>query len=162
MYFLSDLCPPCLFGIVARKLFYSPLRSFTCKFFIPCNFFLSSLVFIVYNPIYALISLICLFLTAAFFLIAIGAEFLGMIYLIIYIGAIAILFLFVIMMFNLRELQDKISKVQDQDFFQISFTLYILVTAKFYQLLSENLLDIIGQNFSHNKMLMAKYFLISG
>jgi len=102
------------------------------------------------------------FFDRCFFLIAIGAEFLGMIYLIIYIGAIAILFLFVIMMFNLRDLQDKISKVQDQDFFQISFTLYILVTAKFYQLLSENFIDIIGQNFSHNKILLAKYFLIQG
>jgi NADH:ubiquinone oxidoreductase subunit 6 (subunit J) len=132
------------------------------NFLSPAIFFLSSLVFIVYNPIYALISLICLFLGAAFFLISIGAEFLGMIYLIIYIGAIAILFLFVIMMFNLRDLQDKISKVQDQDFFQISFTLYILAMAKFYQLFSENILDIIGQNFSHNKILIAKYFLIQG
>ena len=128
----------------------------------PAILFLSVLVFIVYNPIYALISLILLFLSAAFFLIAIGAEFLGMIYLIIYIGAIAILFLFVIMMFNLRDLQNKISKVKDHDFFQVSFVLYILLLGKSYQLVTESLLDIVEQNFSHNKILMAKYFLIHG
>lgn len=42
-------------------------------------------------------------------LLSIKIEFLAMIFLIIYIGAISILFLFVIMMFNLKDL-DHISK----------------------------------------------------
>ncbi len=42
-------------------------------------------------------------------LLSIKIEFLAMIFLIIYIGAISILFLFVIMMFNLKDL-DQVAK----------------------------------------------------
>jgi len=67
---------------------------------------LSFVVIVIPNPIYALVSLILIFFNTALFLIGIQVEFLALIYIIIYIGAIAILFLFVIMMFNLKELQD--------------------------------------------------------
>lgn len=67
--------------------------------------FLSGLVVLNTNPIYSLASLILVFFSAAVFLLSLKINFLAMIYLIIYIGAIAILFLFVIMMFNLRNLK---------------------------------------------------------
>jgi NADH:ubiquinone oxidoreductase subunit 6 (subunit J) len=50
-----------------------------------------------------------------------------MIYLIIYIGAIAILFLFVIMMFNLRELKQQSTPINDDNSLRISFSLYVLI-----------------------------------
>ena len=37
----------------------------------------------------------------------IGAEFLGMIMLIVYVGAVAVLFLFVVMMLNVSQLEDE-------------------------------------------------------
>lgn len=46
--------------------------------------------------------LICVFLLSALCFLLIGAEFLSVLLIIIYIGAISILFLFVIMMLNLR------------------------------------------------------------
>ena len=79
------------------------------------------------NPIYALICLIIIFFSAAVFLLSINVNFLAMIYLIIYIGAIAILFLFVIMMFNLRELKQHSNQINDYNSLSISFGLYFLV-----------------------------------
>jgi NADH:ubiquinone oxidoreductase subunit 6 (subunit J) len=57
------------------------------------------------HPIYALIVLIGIFLNAAFFLFHQHIQFIALIYIIIYIGAISILFLFVLMMFNLKKLK---------------------------------------------------------
>src|ERR1700679_600472 len=89
--------------------------------------FLSLLVILNTNPIYSLICLILVFFSAALFLLSIQVNFLAMIYLIIYIGAIAILFLFVIMMFNLRELNQQATDINDYSFLSISFSLYFFV-----------------------------------
>lgn len=59
------------------------------------------------NPIYSLISLITVFFSVIIILLLLNVEFLSLIFLIIYIGAIAILFLFVIMMFNIKQLQSQ-------------------------------------------------------
>lgn len=89
--------------------------------------FLSILVITLSNPIYALICLILVFFSAVLFLLSINVNFLAMIYLIIYIGAIAILFLFVIMMFNLKELNQQVTKINDYSFLSVSFNLYFLI-----------------------------------
>ena len=67
------------------------------------------------NLIHALICLILVFFNTALLLLSMNVNFLAMIYLIIYIGAIAILFLFVLMMFNLRELIEHTKKVPNMD-----------------------------------------------
>jgi NADH-quinone oxidoreductase subunit J len=54
------------------------------------------------NAITAVLYLICVFLLSALCFLLLGAEFLSVLLIIIYIGAISILFLFVIMMLNLR------------------------------------------------------------
>ena len=54
------------------------------------------------NPVIAVIFLISLFINTAVFLILLGLGFLGISYIIIYIGAITVLFLFIIMMLNIR------------------------------------------------------------
>nr|QUQ05913.1 NADH dehydrogenase subunit 6 [Microconidiobolus nodosus] len=54
------------------------------------------------NPIFSVIGFISLFSFASFYLLFLGIGFLGLTYLIIYVGAIAILFLFVVMMINLK------------------------------------------------------------
>ena len=95
---------------------------------------LSLFVILLPNPIYALICLILVFFSSALFLLSMNVQFLAMIYLIIYIGAIAILFLFVIMMFNLRQLQQQSTHMNDYSFFSMSFVLCFLVLYKFYGL----------------------------
>jgi NADH-ubiquinone oxidoreductase chain 6 len=54
------------------------------------------------NPVISVIFLIATFVQAAVFLILIGINFIGLAYIVIYVGAIAVLFLFVIMMINIK------------------------------------------------------------
>src|SRR6266403_6201934 len=54
------------------------------------------------NPVIAVIFLISVFVNAAGFLILLGVGFIGISYIILYVGAITVLFLFVIMMFNIK------------------------------------------------------------
>lgn len=54
------------------------------------------------NPVISVLFLISVFINVAGYLVLLGVAYLGLAYLIIYVGAIAILFLFVIMMLNLR------------------------------------------------------------
>ena len=54
------------------------------------------------NPVIAVIFLISLFVNAAGYLIFTGVGFIGITYIILYVGAITVLFLFVIMMINIK------------------------------------------------------------
>lgn len=54
------------------------------------------------NPVISVIFLITTFVCAAIYLILIGINFIGISYIVIYVGAIAVLFLFVIMMINIK------------------------------------------------------------
>lgn len=54
------------------------------------------------NPIYSILFLILTFTSFVLFLVQLGIEFIALLFLIIYVGAISILFLFVIMMLNVR------------------------------------------------------------
>jgi NADH-ubiquinone oxidoreductase chain 6 len=60
------------------------------------------LVIISKNPVISVIFLISLVLNSALFLVVKGMPFLGISYILIYLGAIIVLFLFVIMMINVR------------------------------------------------------------
>lgn len=63
------------------------------------------------NPIVSVLHLIALFAYVSFYLIIIGLNFIGLSYLIVYIGAVSILFLFILMLINIRtsELQSNTS-----------------------------------------------------
>ena len=54
------------------------------------------------NPIYSVLFLILAFLNAAALFLLIGAEFIAMILIIVYVGAVAVLFLFVVMMLDIK------------------------------------------------------------
>ena|ERR1700748_320518 len=60
------------------------------------------LVIISKNPVISVIFLISLVLNSALFLMVKGMPFLGISYILIYLGAIIVLFLFVIMMINIK------------------------------------------------------------
>ena len=62
----------------------------------------SFFVIISRNPVHSILSLILVFFNAASLLIILGAEFLAMLFVIVYVGAVAVLFLFVIMMLNIK------------------------------------------------------------
>lgn len=62
------------------------------------------------NPIHSVLFLILVFLNASALLMLLGVDFIAMLFLVVYVGAIAILFLFVVMMLNIRVLDEKISR----------------------------------------------------
>src|ERR1700743_2176684 len=57
------------------------------------------------NSVHSVLYLILVFLLCSLLFIYLGADFIGLIILIVYIGAIAVLFLFVVMMLNIRLLE---------------------------------------------------------
>ena len=71
------------------------------SFFLLLNL-ISALVFTVYNPVYAAFWLIMTFFLSAILIWIFNSSFFALIYIIIYVGAIAVLFLFVIMMLEIK------------------------------------------------------------
>ena len=77
------------------------------------------------NPIESVLFLILAFFNAAAILFLFHAEFLGLIFIIIYVGAIAVLFLFVIMMLNIK------NPKKDQVNFSIFTKIFIFLISVF-------------------------------
>ena len=71
---------------------------FTALLSIICGIF----VIITNNPVTSVFFLIGLFLTISIFLIMLGINFIGLSYLLVYVGAVSILFLFILMLINIR------------------------------------------------------------
>jgi len=59
------------------------------------------------NPIHSILALISVVLGIVFFLISLGAEFLALTFIAVYLGAVTVLFLFVVMMLNLKSAYTK-------------------------------------------------------
>jgi NADH-ubiquinone oxidoreductase chain 6 len=54
------------------------------------------------NPVISVLFLILLFSSIAGYLILLGVKFIGISYLLVYVGAVSILFLFILMLINIR------------------------------------------------------------
>jgi len=97
------------------------------------------------NPIVSVLFLISLFLVIAVYLIMVGIHFIGLAYLLVYLGAIAILFLFTIMLMDIRsaELSSYVSNSLPLALF---FSLIL-----FYTLSSDNLVECdVDMSSSYN------------
>lgn len=84
---------------------YNDFNGFSISFLILIAFVsLLSGVFIIItkNPIVSVLYLILLFSSIACYLIFIGIKFIGISYLLVYVGAVSILFLFILMLINIR------------------------------------------------------------
>ena len=112
---------------------YSDILNIISLFVIFCGIF----VIISKNPVISILFLIGLFGGISCYLIILGLSFIGLTYLIVYIGAISILFLFIVMLINVRisELQSNTSN---------SIPLAVIITILFnyplFQLLPYNIL----------------------
>jgi NADH-quinone oxidoreductase subunit J len=58
---------------------------------------------VVSNPVHSVLFLVLTFFIAALSLLSMGREFLSLLFRVVYMGAIAVLFLFVVMMLDLKE-----------------------------------------------------------
>ena len=92
------------------------------------------------NPIESLIWLIGLFGIISIYLILCGFTFIGFSYLIVYIGAVSILFLFILMLINIRssELQSNNSNSIALGLFVVLLTNYIIFEILPYSLATLN------------------------
>lgn len=63
---------------------------------------LATSVILIKNPISSILCLIGLFFSIACYLSLLGLTFLGLSYILVYVGAISILFLFILMLINIR------------------------------------------------------------
>lgn len=105
-------------------LFYGvPTRILTC----------SLGVIVSKNPIASLLSLIAVFFNAILLLLNTNVEFLSRIFLIVYVGAIAILFLFVIRLLNLRNLRESGNIRAPKNLF-LFFFFFSITTPLYFQL----------------------------
>lgn len=84
------------------------------------------LVIINKNPIVSVIFLIGLFANISVYLILLGLTFIGLSYLIVYIGAVSILFVFILMLINIRT-----SELQSNNRNSVSLGLFITILSNF-------------------------------
>ena len=112
-------------------------------------------VIIVKNPIISVLFLIGLFSGISCYLILLGISFIGLSYLIVYIGAVSILFLFILMLINIR-----ISELQSNT--RNSIPLAIIVAIMFnyvlFQLLPYNITILNNYYYYLNNILYDIYF----
>lgn len=98
------------------------------------------------NPIVSVLHLIALFAYVSFYLIIIGLNFIGLSYLIVYIGAVSILFLFILMLINIRT-----SELQSNTSNSIPLTIIVGITISYllFQMLPYDILISSHLNDSH-------------
>src|SRR6201991_1013264 len=87
---------------VLNKTFTNGYRAEILDFISLIAILCGILVIISKNPIVSVLFLIGLFLSIASYLMMLGINFIGLSYLLVYVGAVSILFLFILMLINVR------------------------------------------------------------
>jgi NADH:ubiquinone oxidoreductase subunit 6 (subunit J) len=106
---------------------YSDFFAIFSLFFMKYSIVFSAIMVVIsINAIYSVFFLILLFINVAILVIALGAEFLGITFIIVYVGAIAVLFLFVVMMLNINQVEISESNQTSFLYFVSAFLLLIL------------------------------------
>lgn len=96
------------------------------------------------NPIVSVLFLIGLFLSISAYLMMLGINFIGLSYLLVYVGAVSILFLFILMLINVR-ISELVTDTSN------SIPLAIIIGIFFNTTLYENL-PLNGAIFNNNVM----------
>lgn len=91
-------------------------------------------VVFVSNPFYSVLLLIFTFFNAAALYVILDAEFLAAVLVIVYVGAIAVLFLFTVMLINVKSPQAKKRRILTKQFF-LSLLLVIILSVEMFFLL---------------------------
>ena len=96
------------------------------------SFLFSIFIIISRNPIISVLFLIALFVNIASLLILLGLNFIGLSYILVYVGAVSILFLFILMLINIR-ISELLSETTN------SIPLAILTMVLFYFIIGQML-----------------------
>src|SRR6201994_4576977 len=109
-------------------------------------------VIITKNPIVSVLFLISLFLLVSIYLITVGIQFIGISYLLVYIGAVSILFLFILMLIDIR-----ISELHENN--KNNIYLGVIISILFYSIF--NNINVAYQNtYNYDNILKKLFFQI--
>jgi len=108
------------------------------------------------NPIVSVLFLIGLFLSIAGYLIILGLNFIGLSYLLVYVGAVSILFLFILMLINVR-ISELLSNTSNS--IPLAIFISILFSYSVYEILPYSI--IIFNTYLPNLSIISGYFLIN-
>src|SRR5580700_895930 len=89
------------------------------------------------NPIVSVLYLIGLFLSISCYLILLGINFIGLSYLLVYVGAVSILFLFILMLINIR-ISELLSNTDNS--IPLGIIIIIALNIPIYQILPNSIL----------------------
>ncbi len=112
------------------------------------------LVIISKNPIVSVLFLISLFLSIASYLMILGLNFIGLSYLLVYVGAVSILFLFLLMLINVR-----ISELLSNTSNSIPLAIFIIISFNYpvHQILPYSVTSFNNYTFDLNTLNNALY-----
>ena len=87
-----------------RTSLFKKEQTMNWLFYLFASFALTSGIMVIQarNPVHSVLFLILVFFNGAGLLVLLGLDFFAMIFLVVYVGAIAVLFLFVVMMLNVK------------------------------------------------------------
>jgi NADH-quinone oxidoreductase subunit J len=91
------------------------------------------------NPVHSVFFLILVFLTSAIFLFLLEVEFISLLFVLVYVGAIAVLFLFVVMMLDI-----KVTRAENDFFIYIPMGIFLglIFFLEVFMTLHENFVPI--------------------
>jgi NADH-quinone oxidoreductase subunit J len=112
--------------------------------------FSSAMVIIARNPLHSVLFLVTSFLSSSILIFLFENEFLALFFLIIYLGAIAILFLFVVMMLNIKYHELQTSRLYFPAGILIGAVVLIEIWGAFSKVFSIN---SDNKNYNHNSYL---------
>jgi NADH-ubiquinone oxidoreductase chain 6 len=114
------------------------------------SIFLGIFIIVTKNPIISVLYLILLFSSISCYLIFIGIKFIGISYLLVYVGAVSILFLFILMLINIR-VSELISDTNNN--LPLALITIIAFFIPFSNLLPEAKTNLNLMGFEFNKIL---------
>ncbi len=117
---------------------------FTTSLMLISTFFL----LVIKNPIYGLMPFIIVVLNFALQLILNNLSFIGLAYIIIYLGAICVLFLYVVMLFNLRIIFKNYRMIKNVFLFCLFYFIFIFLAYKNGNMMSKISFTILMENFN--------------
>lgn len=134
--------------IIHINEFYNSILNLLQIIIIICGIF----IIINKNPIISILYLIGLFLSVSLYLIILNITFVGISYLLVYIGAVSILFLFILMLIDIR-----ISELHENN--KNNIYLGIIISILFYSIF--NNINISYQNtYNYENIINKLYFQI--
>ena len=120
-------------------MFYLEYFHFVCLCtLLSCSFFL----ILSKNPVYSVLLLILNFFISSLIAILFGVDFIGILFILVYVGAVAVLFLFVVMMLEL-----KIELIVLSESFRFLVLIFCLFFLCFYLILKFDFISIFQKRF---------------